>query len=362
MALLASMNCLAQDKLEINARIDGLPEGEKVYFWRPLGSKTDSVYVKNGGFTATLDMKEGGSTYVVFVGNGGDESHGTFLYLEGGKLNIKGKGPYFKDAEYTGSKFVQDWKMIEQDVLKKDLKEDELTKLEAEMNTATQVGDHDALQELSAKAAELKKDQIKLAMDWVNKHPDVSAASYLMNAYLGNLPKQEFMAMVDKLGPNVKNTFTIKYMMEQRTGVSADFMTRVGKAAPAVEVKDNTGKTVTLNNFKGKVVLLDFWASWCKPCREQNPHLIKVYEKYKAKGFEILSVSLDEDKDKWLKAIAEDKLTWTQVVGDKGGESKIAKDYKVFALPSTIVIDREGNILKIGITPADLEQLLEKTL
>src|SRR5688572_26656732 len=118
MALLAGISATAQDKLEVTAKIDGLKEGDIVYFWRPLGAgRTDSTYVKNGGFATTIDMKEGGSTYIIKIGREPLEIQGTFMYLEAGKLDIKGKGPYFQDVVKTGSAFVNDWNTVEKDVL-----------------------------------------------------------------------------------------------------------------------------------------------------------------------------------------------------------------------------------------------------
>lgn len=362
MALLSGMVCFAQDKLEINAEIDGLKENDLVIFWRPLGNVVDSAFVKNGKFSKTLDMKEGGSTYIIQIGREKREEQGTFLYLEGGKLNIKGKGPYFTNAVYSGSQFVNDWQKLEKDFFSNNLGEAKIAELEGQISEATRVGDVDAQQELNVQLNKITSENSRLAKAWLLDNPNAGAGSYLINAYMSNAAPGEITGLLDKLGPNVRNTFTVKYMLTQMTGTGTATFDKIGKPAPGFRLKDDKGNTHNLADFKGQYVLIDFWASWCKPCREQNPLLIKLNEQYKNKGLSIVSISIDEDNAKWLKAVAEDKLTWPQLIGESGPTSQVAKDYNVVAIPATMLIDKQGNLLKIGLRGAELEEYLRKLL
>jgi thiol-disulfide isomerase/thioredoxin len=137
--------------------------------------------------------------------------------------------------------------------------------------------------------------------------------------------------------------------------------TRVGKMAPEINLPTPEGKNLTLGALKGKVVLIDFWASWCKPCRQENPNVVRAYRAYKDKGFEVFSVSLDQDKNAWQAAINQDGLIWPNHVSDlKGFESVAAKNYGVTGIPFTILIDREGRIIAKNLRGGALEKALEK--
>jgi peroxiredoxin len=131
-----------------------------------------------------------------------------------------------------------------------------------------------------------------------------------------------------------------------------------GAEAPLFAGPNPEGETISLESLRGKVVLLDFWASWCGPCRRENPNVVKLYEKYKEKGFEILGVSLDKTKDRWVKAIADDNLTWLHISDLKGWQSKYGRLYGVSSIPQTVLLDEEGKIIARNLRGAALEKKL----
>lgn len=133
--------------------------------------------------------------------------------------------------------------------------------------------------------------------------------------------------------------------------------------APEISLPDLNGKQLRLSDLKGKVVLIDFWASWCGPCRKENPNVVRLYKKYNSKGFEILSVSLDTDKAAWKQAVQSDGLVWKNHVSDlMGWQTPLVQQYGISGIPYTVLIDGEGKIIGIGLRGAQLEQKLEEVL
>ena len=137
----------------------------------------------------------------------------------------------------------------------------------------------------------------------------------------------------------------------------------VGSLAPEIALNSPDGKNIPLSSLRGKVVLIDFWASWCRPCRAENPNVVRIYNTYKDKGFEVYSVSLDKDKDAWLKAINDDHLLWPSHVSDLGyWQSTVVKQYNISGIPFTCLIDKEGKIVAKGLRGGELEIKLKELL
>ena len=129
------------------------------------------------------------------------------------------------------------------------------------------------------------------------------------------------------------------------TGVQLCFaQLKKGVAAPDITLSNTKDSLVSLSSFKGKVVLLDFWASWCGPCRESNPKLVKLYDEFKNQGFEIVAVSLDQNRKAWLQAVKQDGLAYTQLLDPRGSSSEIANRYGIYQIPTSYLIDKQGRL------------------
>jgi peroxiredoxin len=139
-------------------------------------------------------------------------------------------------------------------------------------------------------------------------------------------------------------------------------VTAIGQISPEIEMPNPDGQMIKLSSLRGKYVLVDFWAKWCGPCRRENPNVVKAYNKYKDKGFEVFGVSLDRTKADWVQAIEEDGLTWTQVSDLKYFDSQAANDYNITAIPFSILLDPEGKIIAKNLRGSALEKKLEEVL
>lgn len=215
---------------------------------------------------------------------------------------------------------------------------------------------------LEKRADVITKEIISVKMKYVKANP----GKYMsLMAFNSTLPPEFDAVQAEKdflaLNENIRNTELGKTVLEKILKVKK---TQEGSPAPEFALNDVNGQPVKLSDFRGKYVLLDFWASWCGPCRRENPNLVKAYDAYKDKGFTILGISLDKpgDKDKWLEAIRKDGLRWTQVSDLKAWESEVAKLYEVNAIPMNFLISPEGKIIAKYLRGEALEAQLKKVL
>lgn len=175
-----------------------------------------------------------------------------------------------------------------------------------------------------------------------------------------------FESIVSQLNAGFPESNSVKELMRQMTQIKAQKeaanLIAPGKVAPDFEEMKLDGKTtMKLSDLRGKIVLLDFWASWCGPCRKENPNVVRLYEKYKNDGFTVMSVSLDKDKNAWEAAIQKDNLTWPNHVSDlKQWQSKVGQLYQVKGIPFTALLDKEGKIIQTNLRGEALEQELKR--
>lgn len=204
-----------------------------------------------------------------------------------------------------------------------------------------------------------KQKEVKIDA-FIKENPGSLVAAYVLyRDFSYRLSPEEIRQNLQLLDPKLSNT---PYVAVLKDLVNVLTRVGVGNKAPDFEGLTPEGKSIKLSDHFGKYLLLDFWASWCGPCRRENPNLVKAYQKYHDKGFEIFAVSLDKDKEAWLKGIKDDNLSWTHVSDLAFWNSAAAKLYGVRAIPANVLIDPNGVIVGRNLRGEDLDKKLEELL
>lgn len=194
----------------------------------------------------------------------------------------------------------------------------------------------------------------------ISANPESPAAAfYLYRYFTYQLPLDQLKATRAKISPSLNDSPYVKDLdaiIRQLENVE------IGKEAPAFSLPDTSGQVVALSDFKGKYVLLDFWASWCPPCRKENPNVVEAFRKYKDKNFTVVGISLDNDKKRWIDAINADSLTWTHLSDLKYWDSEIPALYGVRGIPANVLINPDGKIVAKNITGEELQNTLKNIL
>ena len=364
--LLTGTSVLAQEKKFV---LNGsLPVSTKKYTvllsWNN-GNDGDEVKVINGKFTIKGTITKPGIANLMLQEISAKkktfnrlefEQNSLNLFIDTGIITVSTK-TFLWDADVKGSSVVNDYQNYQQKIK-------QLLRLESRFG---EVYDH--YQKLNKKQAAIKVFDLYTGMQvlyydeqcaFVKENPSSLVSLYLTQEAVGNemdAAKGEPMFLM--LSPALQNSEEGKQLKER---ITIGKKTMVGVKAIDFSQPDMNGKMISLSSFKGKYVLVDFWASWCGPCRAESPNLVKAYSKYKEKNFEIFGVSLDQSKDKWLKAVNDDQYTWTQVSEVKGWETAVAQEYGIEGIPFNILVDPNGYIVARNLRGEALEKKLKEIL
>lgn len=232
------------------------------------------------------------------------------------------------------------------------------------MKESAAAGDNEKRTEYSRQYSDLNREYRQYILDFIAED-STRIANY--NAIRRLDPKNDFeriRTIVNGLSTKMEGNFFYDRLAEEVARLEqrqrAEAKLAAGATAPDIVLPNPDGDLVKLSDHRGKYVLIDFWASWCKPCRRENPNVVALYDKYSDQNFEIFGVSLDRDRDKWLQAIEDDNLTWPQVSDLKFWDSAAARLYNVNSIPYTVLIDPEGKVIDTRLRGPALEQKLEE--
>jgi peroxiredoxin len=339
----------------------------KAYFFYALDGKTiiDSAVINNGivQFQGTVHEPAMASLIIDPHGVGRDKLRPTNtdavnFFIESGNIGINAKDSV-KYATVIGSKVSDEYWNYKKLVAPEFKIQNDVVVTMSNVSPEKRK-DTTFINYLKAKYEKAAND-IKAADEtYIKANPDSYVSVYLMNAVIGGIMDLNKVEPLFKgLSPAMQNTLAGRKIAEM---IESSRMTAIGAMAPVFTQNDTAGKPVSLTDFKGKYVLVDFWASWCGPCRAENPNYVKAYQQYKDKGFTMLGISLDRAgaKDAWLAAIKKDGLEWTQLSDLQFWDNGVAKLYGVKAIPQNFLIDPHGKIVATNLRGDDLEKRLEE--
>jgi peroxiredoxin len=360
-ALLPALAFAQGSKFTVDGALGSYNAPAKVYIQYRLSKtlvKSDSATLVNGKFHFTGSIPgDPVNAVLAFNGKGTGMNYTDYksIYLESGTITVTGADSLHK-AQVGGTKINDDNTRFEAS-----LKPvyDAYTALEAKQNTYTadQKNDKDLAKADNKAEKAIEAQESALNKKFIQDNPDSYLSLNVLESYAYSADYVDIAPLFNGLTPAVKGTESGKKFAERLPLLKA---VALGAVAPVFAEADTSGKIVNLTAFRGKYVLIDFWASWCGPCRHENPNVVKAFNKYKTQKFTIIGVSLDRPgaKDKWLAAIHKDGLAWTQVSDLKFWDSKTAALYAVRGIPQNFLLDPDGKIIGKNLRGDDLDDKL----
>lgn len=354
-----------KQKFEIKGTIDQKLQGKKVYFTRIKMYGTPKpeavpVSVANGTFLIKGDIEEPEQAFLSFTQDAKTDSSALSFLIDKGTINVI-IADRLSSAKVTGSKADRDFKSYLGKTAPNNKEFNEF--YEMMKSKAMSGGNRDSLQFVFQNAYEIyKKETHTIRLNFIKDNPNTFMSLLLLPEIAEYSQNYKLIdSLYNLLGNDIKKMPSAKIINEK---FQRERTLSIGALAPEFSQANVDGRQVKLSDFKGKYVLLDFWASWCGPCRQENPNVVKVYNQFKDKNFTVLGISLDRPgaKSAWLKAIEDDKLTWTHVSDLNFWKNEVAVMYNVTGIPQNFLLDPEGRIIAKNLRGEQLEATLEEIL
>ncbi|MFN8254279.1 MAG: TlpA disulfide reductase family protein [Bacteroidales bacterium] len=296
----------------------------------------DSVKTSQGIFKFSGKVESPEVYYLFF----GDKKHHKSIFVENSVISVTGNLDSLDKAMVTGSKSHEELKKYEDELLPFDNKVKDLFQ---QFEDAESAQNKTLMHQIDSTILALGKEKQVFIKNYIITHRNSPVIPFVLSRDLAySLDSYELDSLITLLNPNQGRSVYMKLLKQQLANLKN---TDVGKPVPELLLYDDFEKKIYLSSFKGKLILLDFWASWCKECRMLNPEKLKLYNEYRNRNFQIVSISLDENRDKWIESIRTDEMKWVNVSDLKAVNSEVFNTFGIREIPYFVLIDSDGIIL-----------------
>jgi len=349
------ISCASPDKFVINGEIKGKDTG-KIRLMKYADGRwmaEDSTTITKGKFklNGKADLPE-----LRVIAMEPQETVAQF-FAENGTINLEAYADSLDKTVIKGSRSNDDFKIYQQELMNLSK---EAQGMQQRFMAAQQNGDQEGMKKAQIDYEAMNQNLTVYAKNFIREHKKSTVSPLIALMQFGQtITAAEIDTLIAFLDPSIRASI---YVAELNKIADKKRSTEMGTMAPDFTLPTPDGSTFTLSSTRGKYVMIDFWAAWCQPCRRENPNVVALYAKYKDKGFDIVGVSLDREREAWVKAIADDQLVWHQVSELKFWQSEIAQKYGVSSIPSTFLLDKEGKIIAKNLRGEELAKKLEELM